>query len=105
LPTAGEVPVLAVDYGADGEVMVKTAIGTPLAAKNGHIAKCSHIKDSSGHLLGSSNAIQSLGSSLSLPSSRHLPLLLILSCVAAALAAVAGGGSGLCRVLGLPWLS
>ncbi|KAI3436637.1 hypothetical protein D9Q98_006053 [Chlorella vulgaris] len=101
---SGEVPVLAVDYGFDGEAMVKTAIGTPLAAKNGHIANGSYIKDSSGHLLGS-NAIQSLGSSLSLPSSRRLPLLLILSCVAAALAAVAGGGSGLCRVLGLPWLS
>lgn len=77
--------------------MVKTAIGAPVC-KQGGARTPLHV---SARALGAAD-----GASLALPAGRHLPLLLLLSCLMAALAALAGSyTSSLTRVLDLPWMS
>lgn len=100
---AGEVAVLSVDYSAeDGRVLAKTAVGRPMtppqppSSANGVAAK-------SGRS-GSAAALRAHSSPAAAPrfGGASVPLLLVLPCLVAALAAVAGAYQG---VLAVPWLS
>ena len=88
LRSAGEVPVLSVDY-ADGKAVVKSTVGRPVGGADGCTA-------GGGPLLGRGGVSRS----------RQLSALLLLSCFMAALAALVGASPrALARGLGLPWLS
>lgn len=106
-PPTGDVPLLAVEYAADGEAVVKTSIGVPV-----HATSLKHLNGGrpaldgvSGHAVQRGSGGPGVATGLALPGGRNLPLLLLLSCFMAALAAVAGTGASLTRVLDLPWLS
>ena len=85
------MPVLSVDY-ADGEAVVKSAVG-------GSVGMGTDGCTAGGRALLGLRGGTSRGG--------HLPLLLLLlSCVIAAVAALVGGSPrALARGLGLPWLS
>lgn len=94
---SGEVPVMSVDY-VGGEAVVKTLIGGTVAA-NGH--KRNALLPGNGHSNG--HAHPSSNGLVTSPSRHmHLPLVVLLSCFMAAVAAVAGTyPSALTRALGL----
>lgn len=100
---SGEVPVLSIGFEEDGKVIATATIGAPLG----------HGKSDSTLRSLNSSRTPSSGPVLALPlglggggGGRALMPLLLLSCLMAALAAVAGGFQGaLARALDLPWLS
>lgn len=98
---------MSVDYGEDGKVLARTAIGGPLAAKQTGRGSALHLLN--GRVGGAGSAASLAGLPLGAGAGgRALPLLLLamlLPCLMAALAAVAGAQGALTRVLGLPWLS
>lgn len=93
---AGEVPVLDVSYQENGDAVVRTSIGGPVA-KRGPVAgaPASPKAARAPPQLGCGGGGGAGG--------RTLPMLLLVSCFMAALAAVAGTYPA--ALLGLPWLS
>ena len=96
--------MLDVGYESDGIVVAKTAIGGPLSHK-GRGDRTLHLHNGRVDGSGSSSLLPWLGGG-GTAAGRHLPLVLLLSCFVAALAAVAGPAwhGALARVLDLPRL-
>lgn len=100
--------MLDVGYESDGLVVAKTAIGGPLSPK-GRGSRAPHLHNGRVDGSGSSSMLPWLGGGggSGTAAGRHLPLVLLLSCFVAALAAVAGPAwhGALARVLDLPHFS
>lgn len=107
---AGDVPVLSVEYASDGQVTAKTSIGGPVGS-----SKCGRALapvNAGGRLPGAASSGGLLGGARlgegGVGGGRQVALVLLLSCVMAAVAAVASAyqsSLALSRVLDLPWLS
>ena len=101
--------MLDVGYESDGMVVAKTTIGGPLSPKSR--GRTPHLLNGRVDGSGSSAMLPWLassgGSGAAAMAGRHLPLVLLLSCFVAALAAVAGPAchGALTRILDLPRLS
>lgn len=102
--------MLDVGYESDGVVVATTAIGGPLSPK-GRSGRFPQLLSGRVDGSGSSTMLPWVGtnggSGAATMAGRHLPLVLLLSCFVAALAAVAGPAchGALTRILDLPRLS
>lgn len=95
---------MEVSYEEDGQAIVKTAVGGPVAKREplGTTGKGALAAARGHRASGGGGLALHLGGT----AGHHLQLLVLLSCFMAALAAVAGTcPSALSAALGLPWLS